>query len=96
MNNTINIKIDIKPITINEINYYTVKQFAVLTNHSEQSIRRLMTYGNKKRRLKFARIGDKPFIFATELQEFPFTLPGASVETYSYGVKTNASTTISE
>lgn len=80
-------KINLEPIKINDQLYYTVKQFAILTNHSEQSIRRLITYGNKIRKIKIIHISDKPFILASELKDFNFTLPGKSVETYNYGEK---------
>jgi hypothetical protein len=65
--------------------YFTVKHFAWATKRSEQSVRFLMCYGNRIRKLKVERIGDKPYIPYEELTEFPFTLPGRNTrEVYHY------------
>ena len=79
------LKIDLAPVKIDDKYYYTVKQFALLTNHSEQSIRRLFKLGNKKRCLKVEYHATKPFIPVSELSEFPFTVTGTSEEVYFYG-----------
>jgi len=82
---SIKTEIDMAPTKINDQFYYTVKQFALLTNHSEQAIRRLIKKGNKVRQLFAHYFADKPFIPVHELKAFPFTLPGASEEVYHYG-----------
>lgn len=65
--------------------YFTVKRFAWATKRSEQSVRFLMCYGNRIRRLKVKRFGGKPYIPYEELTEFPFTLPGRNTkEVYHY------------
>lgn len=65
--------------------YFTVKGFAMATNRSEQSVRFLMSYGNRIRKLKVVYMATKPLIPYTELTEFPFTLPGRnSDEVYHY------------
>ena len=70
---------------INGDRYFTVKNFAIATNRSEQSVRFLMSYGNRIRKLKTEYIMDKPLIPYAELTEFPFTLPGRnSEEVYHY------------
>lgn len=67
--------------------YFTVKAFAAATNRSEQSVRFLMSYGNRVRKLKVVRKFDKPLIPFSELTEFPFTVPGRGAkEVYHYGV----------
>ncbi len=73
---------------INGEYYFTVKQFAEVTNRSQQSVRFLMAYGNRIRKLKVVYIASKPLIPYSELTEFPFTLPGRnSIEIYHYDNK---------
>lgn len=70
---------------LNGERYFTVKGFAMATNRSEQSVRFLMSYGNRIRKLKVVYMATKPLIPYTELTEFPFTLPGRnSDEVYHY------------
>ena len=70
---------------INGERYFTVKSFAIATNRSEQSVRFLMSYGNRLRKLKVEYKMGKPLIPYSELTEFPFTLPGRnSEEVYHY------------
>jgi hypothetical protein len=77
-----------KPIdlteAINGIQYFSVKNFALATGKSEQSIRFLITNGNRLRSLKADRIADKPMIPYSELLEFPFTLAGRNSEEVYY------------
>ena len=56
--------------------YFSVRQFAERTNRTGQSVRHLITRGNRIRQLRMERIGGHPFIPAEELTEFPFTFPG--------------------
>lgn len=70
---------------INGERYFTVKDFAIATNRSEPSVRFLMSYGNRIRKLKVVYKMNKPLIPYSELTEFPFTLPGRnSEEVYHY------------
>jgi len=70
---------------LNGERYFTVKGFAMATNRSDQSVRFLMSYGNRIRKLKVVYMANKPLIPYSELTEFPFTLPGRnSNEVYHY------------
>lgn len=70
---------------LNGERYFNVKGFAVATKRSEQSVRFLMSYGNRIRKLKVVYIMGKPLIPYSELTEFPFTMPGRnSDEVYHY------------
>lgn len=72
-------------LLINSEFYFTVKHFAWVTKRSEQNIRFLMARGNRIRKLKVVRFGDKPYIPYDEMLEFPFTLPGRnSKQIYHY------------
>jgi hypothetical protein len=64
--------------------FYTVKEFAILTYRTEQSIRRLCAIGNRLRRLKSLKVGTTILIPAHELEEFPFTASGRSDVVYHY------------
>lgn len=75
---------DLEPVQINGHEYYTVKQFAWLTNRSEQSVRHLMHNGNRVRKLKVKRIAGKPFILKEELTQFPFTTAGPVLAVFHY------------
>jgi hypothetical protein len=75
---------------LNGERYFTVKGFAIATNRSEQSVRFLMSYGNRIRKLKVVYFATKPFIPYRELTEYPFTLPGRnSLEVYHYDASGN-------
>lgn len=63
-------------IRIEGKDYWLVSQFAKLTNKKEQTIRLLISKGNRIRKLNHIHIGEKPFICAEELFEFPFVVPG--------------------
>lgn len=70
---------------LNGERYFNVKGFAIATKRSEQSVRFLMSYGNRIRKLKVVYIMGKPLIPYSELTEYPFTMPGRnSVEVYHY------------
>jgi hypothetical protein len=66
----------IKSINIDGKEYWSVKQFAELTDRSEGSIRQLIDTGNRNRKLRADRIASKPFIEAQELFDFPFLSNG--------------------
>lgn len=65
--------------------YFTVKHFAWVTKRSEVNVRFLMSRGNRIRKLRIVRFGEKPYIPYEEMLEFPFTLPGRnSKQIYHY------------
>ena len=66
-------------VEINNKKYFTVKDFAKVINRSEGTVRRLMSSGNRIRKLKFVHLAGKPFILASEVFNFPFTLSGRNV-----------------
>lgn len=65
-----------KPITINGRAYWSAKQFSKLTMRGEASVRYLIRKGNRVRKLKAEMIAGRIFIYAEELFEFPFVIPG--------------------
>jgi len=77
-------EIPLNAIRIDGDSFYTVKQFALLTNRTEQSVRYLIIKGNRIRKLLVRKIADKPFVFADELTDFPFTVAGKSIDIYHY------------
>lgn len=80
-------RVPLDAISINGESYFTVKQFALLTNRTEQSVRFLITKGNRVRKLLIKKIAGKPFVFANELTDFPFTVAGKSIDVYHYNKK---------
>lgn len=64
--------------------YYTVRQFADKTNRTVQSVRNLISKGNRIRCLRADMIAGRPLIPAEELTDFPFTLPGNDRTIYHY------------
>lgn len=56
--------------------YYTVRQFAQLTNKSEKAVYNLISKGNAIRKLKVERILGKPMIPSEEYTDYVFTGPG--------------------
>lgn len=72
----------VNKININDQLYYTVKDFAKLTNRTEQSVRLLISKGNRVRKLKVDYIAGKPLIPCEELTGFPFTTSGRGSEIY--------------
>lgn len=75
------IELDFKPVNINGINYYTIKQFAELVHHTEGSVRQLIAKGNRIRKLKAVKMLSKTFIPVSELTEFCFTYVGRGFNT---------------
>jgi hypothetical protein len=75
---------DLSPTVIDGEALYTVWQFAKIVKKSEQAIFTLIGKGNRLRKLRVRRLLGKPLIYASELTEFPFTLPGHSMEVYHY------------
>jgi hypothetical protein len=67
---------NIETIHINGMEMLTVTKFAQLIHRSDSSIRRLLAYGNRYRKLKKLVIDGKPFIPLSELEKYPFTFQG--------------------
>lgn len=67
-------------VEINGKKYLTVKDFAVVINRSEGTVRRLMSAGNRLRKIKFIHLAGKPFILASEVFNYPFTLSGRNTQ----------------
>lgn len=63
-------------INLNGEEYWTVQQFARLTEKEPGTIRVLISKGNRVRKLKTVSVAGKPFILASELFEFPFVITG--------------------
>ena len=74
----------VDPYEVNGQLYYTIRQFADLTNRTVQSVRNLIAKGNRIRLLRADKIAGRPLIPAEELTEFPFTLPGNDKSIYHY------------
>lgn len=62
--------------TLQNEQYYHIKEFAQLANMSVQAVRYLCFNGNKCRRLNCLYEGSRLYIKASELQEFPFMKGG--------------------
>lgn len=73
-----------KIIEINGEEFYTVSEFARLVNKSDNAIYGLIYKGNKIRKLRTKKFWNKPMIYASELTEYPFTLPGKGTTVYFY------------
>lgn len=82
-----------EPIEINGKKYYQVKQFAMLTNRTTQSVYKLIKKGNSIRKLKIFYLGDKPYIPMEEVTEFPFISPGPYSENNVYHYTDTGETT---
>ncbi len=68
-------------LNINGQEYWTVRQFSILTKLSEARIRSLIYIGNSIRKLKSFYIGsNKPLIPARELFDFTFIQAGRPLE----------------
>ena len=67
---------DIETVYINGVEMLTVSKFAQIIHRSESSVRRLLSYGNRYRRLKKLVLDGKPFIPFSELEKYPFTFQG--------------------
>lgn len=77
--------IDLTPIDLKG-EFYTVRQFAFLTNRSPQTIYNLIKTGNSVRKLVSRKIELFSLIPISELTHFPFTNTGrnAQVSVYHY------------
>jgi len=69
---------------INDKEYVTVNQMAAITNRSGQTVYNLVKRGNSIRKMKSIKIGMSLLIPLSELEEFPFTLPGKNQHTKPY------------
>ncbi|NIU83373.1 MAG: helix-turn-helix domain-containing protein [Candidatus Thorarchaeota archaeon] len=78
------VTVHVTPISLDKELVYTVRQFAAITEKSDQTIINLVNKGNRIRKLKAIKIGRKVFIKASELTEFPFTCSGKSGNIYYY------------
>ena len=67
---------NIKTCKIDGVDCVSIMQFAKITKRSDNSIRHLITYGNKIRKMKTIRAGGKPFVPLSELFDFPFVQCG--------------------
>ena len=74
-------------ISIDGEAYYTVSEFANMTHRTEQSVRRLIAYGNRVRKLRVLNVVGRLLVPAAELTEFPFTTSGARLDVYHYDVR---------
>lgn len=63
---------NIKAIDINGDSYYDIGTFAKIVHRDISYISYLVNRGNKIRCLKHIRIGSKPLILASEVDDFPF------------------------
>ena len=76
-----------KPTVLNGNDYFTVKQFALLTNRTHQSIRHLIRHGNSIRKLDAIKIGSSIFIPISELTNYPFKACGRGNDVYHYDIE---------
>lgn len=81
------IQVTVIPTEIDGVKVYTVRQFATIVERTDQTILNLISKGNKIRKLKAIKLGNKPYVLASELTEFPFTLSGKGDEIYYYNDK---------
>lgn len=58
--------------------YLTVLDFARVTNRSTVNVRKLISVGNRIRKLRCVRIVGRPMIPLEEVTEYPFTVAGTS------------------
>lgn len=65
-------------INIDNIEYYNVSTFALLTKRSEQAVRKLALIGNRLGKLQSIKVARSVLIPATELTEYRFCLGGTS------------------
>jgi len=65
-----------KTQVINGVECYSVQVFAEIVNRSDQTIRKMILYGNRLNKMGTVKIGRSVFIPKTELTSFKFTLPG--------------------
>ncbi len=75
--------IDIQPVILNG-EFYTVKQFATITNRSPQTIYALVSKGNSIRKLTHIKLENFVLIPKQELVDFPFTNTGRNAKASIY------------
>lgn len=75
-----------KTVNVEGKEYWIVRDFAILVQRAEQTIRLLCNKGNSIRKLKFKTIAKSRLILIEEqeLFEFPFTVKGRSSNQGSY------------
>lgn len=66
----------VNPLYLGDDAYFTIQQFSLLTDKSHTTIRKLIIYGNKLRKLKTINLGMKPLVPWNELFEFRFVIAG--------------------
>ena len=71
-------------ITIDGEDYFTIKEFARLTHRTEQSVRLLISHGNRIRKLEARHVSKTVLIPLSELTEYIFTSSGKSRLVYQY------------
>ena len=77
----------VEKIKIQDKEYYSVNDFAFLTNRSPASIYHLVRNGNSIRKLKALNLLGKTFILCTELVTYPFVQGGKRTKVYYYNEK---------
>ena len=79
-------QIVLDPIQIGGDRFYTVSQFAAITNRSDQSVYKLIKQGNSMRKLNAIKVAQRVLIPAEEVTEFPFTGigPNSNERIYHY------------
>ena len=79
------IKNKLKPINIEGSDYYTMQQFALLTEKSIQTIRHLVCYTtNLTKKIKHTTFANQIFIPASELYTYKWKFPGKGELYYSF------------
>lgn len=66
----------LKTVNINGREYWSVNDFATLTQRSDRVIRNLVKFGNRLRKLVAIKVHDRLYIEAEELFDFQFTSGG--------------------
>ena len=77
----------LKTVNINGKDFWTVKDFAELTQRSDRVIRNLVKYGNRLRKLCAIHVHDRIYIEAEELFDFEFTSGGQPANMGDYTEK---------
>jgi len=77
----------LKTVNINGKDFWTVKDFAELTQRSDRVIRNLVKYGNRLRKLCAIHVHDRIYIEAEELFDFVFTSGGQPANMGDYTEK---------
>ena len=77
-------QVTISPITISGVKYISVREMAILTNKSDQTIYNLISKGNTIRKMKSTKVGATVMIPYIEVIEFPFTNVGKNAKDNIY------------